>query len=203
MDVVIFGRYRPAKLSVIIADKRRVCRDFTMFIGEVLMKKEAFSLVEVMIVIALLGILAAVILPSMHGHTVSARESAVKDCLMTVRTQIQLYKMEHKGVPPGYISGEGAPESFLPLQFTGTTTLTGQASPNKVPSAPFLYGPYVKKLPENPFNNLSTIAYVPETSSFVDAVDGTSSGWLYKKETAEFVINWTGKDSKGVYFYDY
>ncbi|MFH1717122.1 MAG: hypothetical protein ABIF19_07210, partial [Planctomycetota bacterium] len=72
-----------------------------------------------------------------------------------------------------------------------------------VPSAPFLYGPYLKKIPENPFNKLSTIAYVAEATAFSAAADGTSSGWLYKKETGEMAINWTGTDSGGVAYYNY
>jgi prepilin-type N-terminal cleavage/methylation domain-containing protein len=167
------------------------------------MNRKAFTLVEILIVVTILGILAAVVLPTLQGDTANARESTAKDSLSTMRTQIEMYKLQHDGVPLGYIGGAGAPEAFLPLQFTGTTTLTGHASPNKVPSAPFVYGPYVKKLPENPFNNLSTIAYVAEETAFSAAVDGTSSGWLYKKETAEFKINWTGTDSEGINFYDY
>ena len=167
------------------------------------MKIKAFTLVEVMIVIALLGILAAVILPTMYGHTISARESAVKDCLMTMRTQIQLYKMEHNGIPPGYVNGIGVSSLMLEPQLTGTTAVTGQASTNKVPTALFPYGPYIKRLPENPFNHRKDISYVNVATAFADAVDGTTCGWLYKRETAEFVINLTGKDSKGAYFYDY
>lgn len=167
------------------------------------MKIKAFTLVEILIVVTILGILAAVVLPTLQGHTANARESSAKDSLRTMRTQIEFYKMEHDGVPPGYINGAGAFEAFLPLQFTGTTTVTGQASTNKVPTTPFLYGPYIRKLPENPFNNLTNIAYVDQATSFADAVDGTTSGWLYKKETADFVINWTGTDSEGVNFYDY
>jgi len=167
------------------------------------MKIKAFTLIEIMIAVVLLGILAAVIIPTMKDHTAVARESTAKEDLYMVRTQIEFYKMEHDGVPPGYVNGEGVPESFLLLHFTGTTTVTGQASPNKVPTAPYLYGPYIRKLPENPYNNLSTMIYVAEATAFADVVDGTSSGWLYKKETADFKINWTGSDSEGVNFYDY
>jgi hypothetical protein len=92
---------------------------------------------------------------------------------------------------------------MLQLQFTATSTETGAVSPSTVPSAPYLYGPYVKKIPKNPFNNLSNITYVAEATAFSAAVDGTSSGWLYKRETGEFVINWTGTDSEGTAFYDY
>ena len=81
--------------------------------------------------------------------------------------------------------------------------MTGQASPSTVPSTPFLYGPYLKKIPKNPYNNLSTIAYVAVATAFSAAVDGTSSGWLYKKETAEIVMNWTGTDTAGVAYCNY
>jgi prepilin-type N-terminal cleavage/methylation domain-containing protein len=167
------------------------------------MNRKAFTLVEILIVVTILGILAAVILPTLGGHTANARESSAKDSLNTMRTQIEFYKMDHDGVPPGYVNGVGAPTATLVLQFTGTTMAIGLASPNKVPSAPFIYGPYVKKLPKNPYNNLPTIIFVDEATAFADAVDGTSSGWLYKKETGEFKINWTGTDSGGIKFYDY
>ena len=167
------------------------------------MKEKAFTLVEVILVVTILGILAAMVLPTFQGHIAEARESAAKDNLRVMRNQIELYKLQHKGVVPGYVSGFGAPITTLQLQFTGPTAETGLASPDTVPTEPFLYGPYVKKLPENPFNKLSNIAYVLEATAFADAVDGTSSGWLYKKETGDFRINWTGTDSEGVSFYDY
>ncbi len=168
------------------------------------MKKEkAFTLVEVILVVTILGILAALVMPTFQGHIVKARESAAKDNLRAIRSQIELYKLQHKGIPPGYVNGSGAPTALLELQFTATTAETGAASPSKVPSAPYLYGPYIKKLPENPYNKLSNITYVAAATDFSTAVDGTSSGWLYKKETGEFKINWTGTDSEGIAFYDY
>jgi general secretion pathway protein G len=167
------------------------------------MKRTAFSLVEVMLVVAILGILAAIALPHFTEYTASARESAAKDILRTMRSQIELYKAQHKGVAPGYVNGAPAPASMLRLQFIGTTAVTGQASSSTIPTDSFPYGPYVMKLPKNPFNDLTTIAYVLEGTPFSEAVDGTSSGWLYKKETSEFGLNWTGTDSKDVNFYDY
>ena len=173
------------------------------FIGEGKMKIRAFTLVEVLIVVAILGILAAVVLPTFQGQTAIARESSAKDSLSTMRTQIEFYKIEHDGVPPGYVNGNPTTVLTLEKQFVGTTMLMGLASANKVPSALFPYGPYIRKMPENPFNNLTNIAYVAEGTAFSAAVDGTTSGWLYKKETGEFKINWTGTDSEGVNFYDY
>ena len=156
-----------------------------------------------MIVVTILGILGALVLPTFQGHIAQAKETAAKDNLKVIRTQIEIYKMNHDGVPPGYINGSEAPTALLALQFTATTTITGAVSPSTIQAGAYVNGPYIKKLPENPYNKLSDIAYVASGTAFSAAVDGTSSGWLYKKETAEFTINWTGNDSDGTAYIDY
>lgn len=167
------------------------------------MVKKAFTLVELIIVVSILGILASLVIPTFQGHITLAKETAAKDNLKVFRTQIELYKMQHNEIPPGYINGSAAPTALLALQFTATTSLTGAVSTSIVPAGIYVNGPYMKKIPENPFNKLSTFAYVADGTNFSAAVDGTSSGWLYKKETAEIRINWTGNDGEGVPFLDY
>jgi general secretion pathway protein G len=167
------------------------------------MKRKAFSLVEIILVVTILGILAAVVLPGFQNHAAKAKESAVKSNLTTIRSQLEVYKLQHGGVPPGYLNGADAPIATLMLQLTATSTITGAVSTSTVPVDPYLYGPYLKKVPENPYNGLSTIAYVGEGTEFSAAADGTSSGWLYKKESSEFRVNWTDNDSSGIAFYNF
>ena len=99
-------------------------------------------------VVTILGILAALVLPTFSDHATNARESAAKSNLMTIRSQIELYKLQHNGIPPGYVNGAAASVDVLKLQFVGTSAVNGAASSGTVPSAPFLYGPYLKKIPQ-------------------------------------------------------
>lgn len=167
------------------------------------MKKKAFSLVEIIMVVTILGILAAIVLPGFQNHASKAKESNVKSNLTAIRSQLEIYKLQHGGVPPGYVNGAEVPIATLELQLTATSSVNGAVSTSKSPVDPYLYGPYLKKIPENPYNELSTIAYVSVGTAFSAAANGTSSGWLYKRETSEFRVNWTGDDGGGVPFYNY
>ncbi len=111
--------------------------------------------------------------------------------------------MQHEGLAPGYLGAGQASLPMLTNQLIGTSTANGLAVASKIPSGSYIYVPYLNKMPINPFNSLSDIAYVPVATAFADAVDGTSGGWLYKKETAEIRLNWTGADSDGVNYSDY
>ena len=53
--------------------------------------QKAFSLVELLIVIAILGIAAALVIPELTGHTQQTKEAVAKENIRTLRQQIDLY----------------------------------------------------------------------------------------------------------------
>jgi prepilin-type N-terminal cleavage/methylation domain-containing protein len=165
-----------------------------------MMRREGFTLVELIIVVAILGILGAVALPTYQGHTAKARVSAAKGSLHALRAQIELYKMQHSGRLPGDVNGSQATTAALRRQFVGTSAQTGQAVDSRIPVDPFLYGPYIFKLPENTFNGKSNIAYSTDFATDVGVVD---SGWLYNRTTGQIYLNYPGTDEEGVAYIEY
>ena len=148
--------------------------------------KKAFTLVEVLIVVTIIGILAAVVVPIFKDHVTKAREAAIKDTLHTVREAIEIYAAQHNGVPPGY------PEN----------------DPTRTPSfLSFFYqfirdGENLSSFPENPFNELMTVRVIPDADELPAEATG-QDGWIYKPAIKDFRIDWPGTDSKGIRFYDY
>jgi len=60
----------------------------------------AFTLVEILIVVVILGILAAIVIPQFTSASQEATMSSVKSMLQTIRSQIELYKVKNNGAQP-------------------------------------------------------------------------------------------------------
>ncbi len=58
--------------------------------------KSGFTLVEILIVVVILGILAAIVIPQFTSASTEAKQSALVSNLQSVRSQIELYKIHHK-----------------------------------------------------------------------------------------------------------
>jgi len=163
--------------------------------------KRAFTLVEILIVVAILGILAAIVVPQFQSHTTQAKEAAAKDNLRLFRSAVELYAVQHNDIPPGYYdNGSITPTFLFYAQLTNYTSAKGFASTTKSQSYP--YGPYLKKLPANPFNNEEIVRLLADDDSFPDSADG-SYGWIYQPATKTIRIDWPGTDKKGIRYYDY
>lgn len=162
--------------------------------------KKAFSLVELMIVVAVLGILAAIVVPQFQTYTTHAKQATAKSNLRILRSAIELYTAQHRAVPPGYLNGQLVSFSMLYSQLAGYTDIEGNASGTKSQNHP--HGPYLKRFPQNSFNNKATVSILADSESFPNSADG-SFGWLYKPATKTIKLDWPGTDKNGVRYYDY
>lgn len=62
--------------------------------------KRGFTLIEILIVVVILGILAAIVIPQFTDASQSAMKSSVQSQLQTIRSQIELYRVKNAGNAP-------------------------------------------------------------------------------------------------------
>ena len=100
--------------------------------------QRGFTLIEIMVVVVIMGILAALVVPKLMGRTDDARIIAAKQDIATVMQGLKLYKLDNQRYP--------------------TTEQGLQALINKPSSGPaangWKTGGYIDKLPKDPWGNL-------------------------------------------------
>lgn len=158
-------------------------------------RRAAFTLIEVLIVVVILGILASVVLPQLSVTSTSAKESALRADLSQLRKQVQLYRFQHDGAWPSGTADNVVKQLTLASNASGATAAAG------TPGYP--YGPYViGQLPQNPFNGGSGVLVKPGAigSADVDAAAMQGSlkvGWIYSTLTGQVIANSTGNAENG------
>lgn len=70
--------------------------------------KRAFTLVEILIVVVILGILAAIVVPQFTNASTEAQAGNVATQLQTIRSQIELYRVRNNGEYPDLIGNQWA-----------------------------------------------------------------------------------------------
>ncbi len=139
--------------------------------------RNAFTLIEVLIVVIIMAVLAATIIPQFTESTKDAKDSSLDFNAHMLRSQIELYKMHHLGDYPTDAL------SFTD-QMTKKTAVNGTVDPAGA------YGPYVTggQLPMNPFNDQNNV------TAGVGPPGTGASGWMYDNATGDIWPNnpgWT------------
>ncbi len=126
----------------------------------------AFTLVELLIVVIILSILAAIVVPQFTEAATDTRLGALQSNLAIIRQQIEIYKLEHGGLYPEL--------NHFAQQMTAGTLINGKAGTD--------FGPYLQRIPVNPF----TVGLQKGVSNKAPA---KSRAWYYDEVTGEFRPN--------------
>jgi len=162
-----------------------------------------FTLVEILIVVLLLGIIAAIALPRFSNASAMARASMLADNLRMIRTQVSVYKGQHQGVAPGYPNGDPTADPTEVVFIAHLTQSSNAGGETAAPGTPgYRYGPYFTKMPENPINGKSSVQIVGDAEEFPTEADD-SHGYIYQPSTLIFKADSTGSDEEGKSFFDY
>jgi type II secretion system protein G len=128
-----------------------------------------FTLVEVLIVVSILGIMAAIVMPHYNSSTAEAQLAALRSNLHVVRKQLELYKIHHNGIWPAAVGETSA--DFARRMVTKTD---GDGAPSTQ------FGPYLERVPVNKYNDRATVR-VGEA-----AAGANTDGWRFDPLTGEF-----------------
>jgi general secretion pathway protein G len=138
------------------------------------MKRKGFTLVEILIVVIILGILAAIVIPQFSEASDDARLSSLVSDLQTLRSQLELYRVQHNSYP------NGATSAAWKAQLTGQTDIDGAAGTD--------YGPYLQTFPTNPFNDSNDV-YLDADGSGSPGAQSTGLGWYFRPSDGKFAPN--------------
>ena len=122
---------------------------------------KGFTLVEILIVVVILGILAAIVVPQFTNAANEARTGNISTQVSTLENQLELFAAQSNGSYP----------TLVELQAAWGVMVTGN---------------YIKEIPVNPFSGTSTVATWDATGVTSESViydDANTAGWLYDVAT--------------------
>jgi general secretion pathway protein G len=136
--------------------------------------RRGFTLVEILIVVIILGILAAIVIPQFTNASQDARKNSLTSQLQTIRSQIELFKMQHLDKNPTGLSTAGTTVAATAWKEMLIKTDQYQAAGGN-------FGPYLQGAPANPLNGSSDVLVVSTDVTLGGASGATSEGWIFNQ----------------------
>jgi len=115
--------------------------------------RKAFTLVEILIVVVILGILAAIVVPQFTNATQDAQAGNIQTQLDTLNNQIELFRARTNNYP-----GTATPGTLVGTDWSD-----------------MINGGYLKSAPKNPYNGMTAVGQFPGSNV-------ASDGWHWRPD---------------------
>jgi len=145
-------------------------------------RQRGFTLIELMIVVAIIGILAALALPKFAQLVEKSREAATKGNLNATRSAVSIYYGDKEGIYPAYIECSALYEFSKYLE---------RVPPVKATHAGIGVGTI--ESPEG-----TGVVYTTN-----ETISASGVGWRYNEQTGRIYVNSNVTDSKGTAYSTY
>ena len=135
-------------------------------------RQQGFTIVELLIVIVVIGILAAISIVAYNNVTAKARDSQREQDIKTIAKALEMYYVDNGGFPPsncGGLTGVLCPD---PKKINTSWATTSDGSWSRLESA--LVPKYISALPKDPIASTTTQAAISGGYNY-DYV--TTSAW--------------------------
>ncbi|MBL0926418.1 MAG: prepilin-type N-terminal cleavage/methylation domain-containing protein [Phycisphaerales bacterium] len=123
--------------------------------------RKGFTLVEILIVVVILGILAAIVIPQFTNASNEAVKGALESQLQTINSQVELYRVRNNGDYPAL-----------------GTAATNNGWGNMVSAQ------YLKEEPVNGYFGRSNISVGDMSAAMAQTRDSNTSGWTWDEATS-------------------
>ena len=154
-----------------------------------------FSLIEVVIVVVIIGVIAAIAIPRMSRGAAAARDAALKQDLTLLRNAVDLYTAEHDNTVP--------PFTGVATHLTGYSNFDADAA-QAAKDTTHYFGPYIKAIPALPVGSNKGDATFADGTGGAPQIAG-GAGWWYDENTGTVKANLadTEVDDAGVQYNAY
>ncbi len=129
-------------------------------------KRRAFTLVEILLVMTIIAILAALVIPKMVGRSEQARNTAARADISSIKTALDAFEVDN---------------GFYPKSIQDLVTVPSNAKN--------WHGPYLEKVPSDPWGNAYAYSYPGKHNA--NSFDLSSVGPDAREGTDDDIGNWT------------